>query len=918
MGLFAKLLKSTRPLSSAEMNTVSTVTQDAELLFEKGMELEHQGLMDAAMQSYDAAIAQMPTLAKAHFNRGVLLLDRGDALLAIESLNTALSLKPTSAGAHYNIGQAHLLLGKPDLAALSFKQALTFNPDFSDAQIALQEALELIPDLADSHFQQGLALQDHGDFAGAEASYRQAIHLKPGHVSACNNLGCLLLQAGKALEAIVFFRLPTEADPSNADAHINLADALKASGQSAAAVESYRRAVAIKPDHVSALLRLGNAQGDLSQHADAIASYDRILHIENHNCEAILNRSVSLMELGQLDKAEEGFHRVLGMEPSSAEAHSNLGLVLKKRGEFESAVERFHQAIALRADFCDAHMNLGTVLHALGRFDAALTSYKRAVELQPGYALAYSNYGTAFQSLGKLDMAEKCYVRALGINPLLSVAHNNLGILYSFSDRLEASIASYLRAIHIEPGYADAYANLGAALKDAGRLDEALTYLRRAIELDRDCVVAHHNLLFVQTYLADYPADVMFSGAKLFGEMATRAATRFTHWPNPIDVGRKLRVGFVSGDLSDHPVGCFVEGVFGALKSQFSDRLELIAYPSRTRDDFLSRRLQICCHEWHPVAGLSDKALAQKIQSDRIDILIDLSGHTAHNRLMMFAWKPAPVQATWLGYLATTGLTEMDYLIADEWTLPATGDEQFTEKIWRIPNSYLCFTPPGQIIDVAALPALANGYVTFGSFNNLSKMNDSVVALWARVLNAIPNSRLFLKSTQLSEISIRNRVIESFRAHGIDSNRLVLRTFVPREQYLTPYNEVDIALDPSPYPGITTSVESLWMGVPVLTLAGKSFLSRQGVGLLMNAGLPEWVASDPDDYVSRAVSHASNLPRLATLRAGLRQQVLASPIFDAPRFASHFEAALRGMWRKWCDQETGAPLQIEKVSDGAI
>jgi predicted O-linked N-acetylglucosamine transferase (SPINDLY family) len=290
-----------------------------------------------------------------------------------------------------------------------------------------------------------------------------------------------------------------------------------------------------------------------------------------------------------------------------------------------------------------------------------------------------------------------------------------------------------------------------------------------------------------------------------------------------------------------------------------------------------------------------------------IDILIDLSGHTGDNRLPMFAWKPAPVQVTWLGYFATTGVAAIDYLIADPWTLPKSEESSFSETIWRVPETRLCFTPPAILLNVTPPPMLVNGHITFGCFNNLTKMNEQVVALWARILAAVPNSRLYLKARALGEVAVQQSVMKRFAEHGIDPQRLTLETYVPRANYLEAYNQIDIALDPFPYTGGTTTVEALWMGVPVLTLAGKQFLARQGVGLLMNAGLPEWVASDQDDYLSRAIAHASDMQRLASLRAGLRQQVLASPIFDASRFARYFEAALRGMWEKWCHDQDALP-----------
>jgi predicted O-linked N-acetylglucosamine transferase (SPINDLY family) len=300
---------------------------------------------------------------------------------------------------------------------------------------------------------------------------------------------------------------------------------------------------------------------------------------------------------------------------------------------------------------------------------------------------------------------------------------------------------------------------------------------------------------------------------------------------------------------------------------------------------------------------LSDEKLAQQIRDDGIDILIDLSGHTGHNRLLMFAWKPAPIQLTWLGYFASTGLAAMDYLLADPWMVPAAETDHFIEKIWYMPESYLCFTAPYFDICVEPLPALNHSHITFGCFNNLNKMNDAVVALWVKVLRAVPNSRLFLKTGQLDEASMRHSVAQRFAEHGIDASRLILESASPRAELLAAYNRVDIALDPFPYPGGTTSAEALWMGVPVLTLAGDRFLSRMGESILQNVGLSDWIAADADDYVARAVRHAGNISGLAALRDGLRQQVLASPLFDAPRFAHHFETALRGMWKHWCQQQ---------------
>jgi predicted O-linked N-acetylglucosamine transferase (SPINDLY family) len=436
-----------------------------------------------------------------------------------------------------------------------------------------------------------------------------------------------------------------------------------------------------------------------------------------------------------------------------------------------------------------------------------------------------------------------------------------------------------------------------------GLFDQAEESILNALRIKPDYIEAWSNLLRLQLFRVDQPAAELFSKARQYGELVARRSRRYSEWPNTPEPERRLRVAFVSGDLWNHPVGHFVEGVLGALRAQASDRIELVAYATHTVEDEVTARIKAMCHRWQSAVTLTDEEFARRIRADGIDILIDLSGHTAYNRLPVFAWKPVPVQATWLGYLATTGVREIDYVIADAWTLPPGDEANFTESIWRLPDSYLCFTPPAEDTGVGPLPAVRNGHVTFGSFNNLSKMNDSVVTLWARVMHAVPDSRLFLKSPQFREPSVHASVRERFARHGIADSRLALEKPIPRTAYLSAYHRLDIALDPFPYPGITTSVESLWMGVPVLTLAGDRFNSRQGMGLLMNAGLPDWIAADADDYVAKAAAHAGDLPRLEALRSGLRAQVHASPFFDAPRFAGNFEAAVRSMWRQWCAKQ---------------
>ena len=655
------------------------------------------------------------------------------------------------------------------------------------------------------------------------------------------------------------------------------------------------------------LIEQGNGLEDEGLPEQALERYESAIRLAPTLARAHLNRGNVLLDRGEAEGALAAYAKALVFSPAYAAAHYNTGNAYLCSDRREAALAAYDKAIELKPDFVDAEVARSNVLKDLGRLDDAVVSYRRLLKITPGSAELHIELGNALQGLARHEEAAASYRRALEIQPDSAETHNNLGIVLQALECFDEAVVSLRRALDLKPDLAPAHNNLGNALQELGQLDQAAACIRRALDLKPDFAAVHSSLLFVHHYLVGQPVSLMREEAVRYGELVARQVRPSAKWHISPDPTRRLRVGFVSGDLRQHPIGNFLEGVFASLLSEASGRLEVFAYASHHCCDEVTERIKAHCQAWHWVAGMDDESLAQRIRDDGIDILIDLSGHTAHNRLPMFAWKPAPVQATWLGYLATTGVSAIDYVIADDWTFPAGEEENFIEKVWRLPGSYLCFTPPSDGVDVGPLPAISKGYVTFGSFNNLSKMNDDVVALWSRVLTAVPNSRIFLKAKLFKERSVRQSVIERFAAHGIGADRLILEGRVPRADYLRPFQRVDIALDPFPYPGITTSVENLWMGVPVLTLAGKHFLSRQGVGLLMNAGLPEWIAETEDDYVSRAVSHASDLQSLSLLRSELRQRVLASPIFDAPRFAQHFEAALRGMWQKWCEQQMGSP-----------
>ena len=729
----------------------------------------------------------------------------------------------------------------------------------------------------DEALQQGISSHKQGNLQMASQLYRAILQVESAHPDANHNMGVLAVQLKQPAAGLPHFKTALEANRNQVQYWVSYLDALIRAGETEAA----RQVLAQARQQGMQEARLGPAT------------------------EGIL---VALYAEGRYTEALQFAQRMTENLPQQGFGWKALGTILNELGRNSDALTAMQQAAELMPEDAETHSNLGNILRVLGQLDDATISYRRAVEINPDFAVVHCHLGVIMQELGQFDDAVASYRRALEIKPDFALVHNNLGVTLQELGQFDNAVACYERALFLKPDLAEAHASLGNALRDLGNIQEAALSYQRALEFKPGLIKVHSVLLFANNFLANQSARVLLSEARQYGEMLSKLSPPFLDWPNESDPDRLLRIGMVSGDLRNHSVGHFVDGVIRSLSRSSYGRLELIAYSNNSRLDAVSNRIKASCHGWHTVVGLSDADLAKRIRDDDIDILIDLSGHTAYNRLPMFALKPAPVQVSWLGYFATTGVQAMDYLIADPWTVPEAEEFHFTEKICRLPETYLCFTPPDIDVQVGALPVLSKGYITFGCFNNLTKMNDSVVALWARVLNAVPGSRLFLKAKQLGEATVCQSVISRFAIHGIDRERLILEGGAPRSELLVAYRRVDIALDPFPYPGGTTSIESLWMGVPVLTLSGDRFLSHIGESILQNAGLPEYIAADQNSYVALAVLHAGDLSRLEILRSGLRQQVLDSPLFDAPRFAHHFEAALRGMWVQWCNQQQGKIL----------
>ena len=589
--------------------------------------------------------------------------------------------------------------------------------------------------------------------------------------------------------------------------------------------------------------------------------------------------------------------------PNDSEVYYNLGLALQAQGRFEEAIASYRRALTLKPNDADAHNDLGNALQELGQHAAAAFSYHQALALNPHHAETHNNLGFTLQEIGQLQDALASYRQALVLEPGYAVAHNNLGNVLQELGQLTAAVASFQHALALKADYAEAHYNLGNALKELGQFDAALTRYKHALESNPDLSRVRCNILFTLNFSAAYAQSYHLEEARAYGRRVAQTAERFAAWRCTTDPQR-LRIGLVSGDLRNHPVAFFLESLLEQLDAS---QIELIAYPSAQKTDAITTRLLPYFAGWKPIHHKSDAEAAHMIHADGVHILLDLSGHTAHNRLPLFAWKAAPVQATWLGYFATTGVAEIDYLLADKVGVPEHQRAHFTESVWYLPDTRLCFSAPQFELPVTTLPALTRGYITFGSFQNLSKLNDSVLMVWSKILVALPGVCLRVANKQLGDPEVAAQFAQRLQQHGIDPVRVTLQGAVSREAYLARHTAIDIILDTFPYPGGTTTCEALWMGVPTLTLAGETLLTRQGASLLTAAGLSDWVATSEAEYIEKAIHLTGDLPKLATLRAGLRRQVLVSPVFDASRFARNFEKALWAMWHQY------QGLEIQKI-----
>ena len=613
----------------------------------------------------------------------------------------------------------------------------------------------------------------------------------------------------------------------------------------------------------------------------------------------LLAQAQALHNRGQAAMAEPLYRRIIGQCPRSPEAAkslTNLGLIRQEEGGLAEALALHGQALALAPLLAEAWCNRGDVHSDLGQLDAAEADFRRAALLAPGLIPAWFNLGNVLLRQNRVAEAEASYGRAIALMPELAItaawALSDAGARQQQAGSIAEAKETLGRAIALCPTLAAAHYNLGNALYGEGRAAEAAACYRHAWELDPSLAQASSNYLNCLHYLPE------MEGAELASHhrKMTPSPLAVSSHANAPDPKRILRIGYVSADFCRHPLGQLMLPVLAAHDPR---AVIVICYSNRRGGDEVTEALRTRSTLWREVAELSDTELDRQIRADGVDILVDLDGHTGGNRLGLFARKPAPIQASWLGYPFTTGLTTMDYALLDRATVPAEAESWFSETVHCLPVSRLCYQGPDSPLP-APPPMIAHGHVTFGSFNNIAKLGPAVMAAWSAVLHTVPKSRLVLKWPHLAQAETAARILGGFQAHGIDAARIELRGNSPPAQLLAEYGDVDIALDPFPYCGAFTSCEALWMGVPVVTLPGPRPFSRQTLALLSALGLDhQLAASDLAEYHLLAVTLANDPERLIRLRAELRPAMRRN-LGDASRLVPMLEGFYRQAWGKWC------------------
>ncbi|GLJ55467.1 hypothetical protein SUGI_1191050 [Cryptomeria japonica] len=814
--------------------------------------------------------------------------------------------------------------------ALSYANILRSRNKFMDALSLYETVLETDTGNVEAHIGKGICLQMQGLTQPAFQSFAEAIRLDPQNACAYTHCGVLYKDEGHLLQAAEAYQKAITVDPMYKPAAEYLAivltdigTSLKLAGNVQEGIQKYYEALKADSRYAPAYYNLGVVYSEMMQYDMALSCYEKAALQRPMYAEAYCNMGVIYKNRGDLDAAIACYERCLAVSPNFEIAKNNMAIALtdlgtkvKFEGDIQQGITHYKKALLYNWHYADAMYNLGVAYGEQLKFDMAIVMYELALHFNPHCAEACNNLGVIYKDRDNLDKAVECYQMALSIKPSFSQSLNNLGVVYTVQGKMDAAASMIEKAIMANPTYAEAYNNLGVLHRDAGNITLAIEAYEQCLQIDPDSRNAGQNRLLAMNYIYEGEDDKLYVAHREWGQRFMDLYPQYTTWDNYKDPDRPLVIGYVSPDYFTHSVSYFIEA---PLVYHDYSKYMVVVYSAVVKADAKTNKFKDKVLKkgglWRDVYGIDEKKLATIIREDKVDILVELTGHTANNRLGMMACRPAPVQATWIGYPNTTGLPTIDYRFTDSLADPPNSKQKHVEELIRLPGCFLCYTPSPEAGPVVQTPALSNGFITFGSFNNLAKITPRVLCVWAKILCAIPTSRLVVKCKPFCCDSVRARFLSTLEELGLESLRVdLLPLILLNHDHMQAYSLMDISLDTFPYAGTTTTCESLYMGVPCVTMAGSVHAHNVGVSLLHQVGLERLIAQNEDEYINKALELASDISSLSSLRISLRDQMLRSQLCDGANFVQGLESKYRYLWQRYCEGDIPSLRHHDKES----
>ncbi|KAK8473623.1 hypothetical protein PHAVU_001G192300 [Phaseolus vulgaris] len=818
--------------------------------------------------------------------------------------------------------------------SVSYANVLRSRNKFADALAIYERVLENDGANVEALIGKGICLQMQNKGRLAFESFFEAIKLDPQNARALTHCGILYKDDGRLMEAAESYQRALRVDPSYRAAAECLAIVLtdigtntKLAGFTQDGIKKYFEALKVDPHYAPAYYNLGVVYSEMMQYDMALTFYEKAAAERPVYAEAYCNMGVIFKNRGDLDSAISCYDRCLTVSPNFEIAKNNMAIALtdlgtkvKLEGDINQGVALYKKALYYNWHYADAMYNLGVAYGEMLKFDMAIVFYELAFHFNPHCAEACNNLGVIYKDRENLDKAVECYQLALSIKPNFSQSLNNLGVVYTVQGKVDAAASMIEKAIMANPTYAEAYNNLGVLYRDAGDISRAIDAYEQCLKIDPDSRNAGQNRLLAMNYIDEGIDDTLFEVHRNWGSRFMRLYPRYTSWGNTKDPDRPLVIGYVSPDYFTHSVSYFIEA---PLVYHDYSNFKVIVYSAVVKADAKTIRFREKVTKkggiWKDIYGIDEKKVADMVREDQVDILVELTGHTANNKLGMMACRPAPVQVTWIGYPNTTGLPTIDYRITDSLADPPETKQKHVEELVRLPECFLCYTPSPEAGPVSSTPALSNGFITFGSFNNLAKITPKVLQVWARILCAIPNSRLVVKCKPFCCDSVRQRFLSTLEQLGLEPLRVdLLPLILLNHDHMHAYSLMDISLDTFPYAGTTTTCESLYMGVPCVTMAGSAHAHNVGVSLLSKVGMEHLIAKNEDEYVELAQKLASDISALHNLRMSLRDLMSKSPVCDGAKFILGLESTYRNMWHRYCRGDVPSLKRLELLEEVAM